>query len=203
MDILRNNLNGEVSEVEFFRTMPSVQVIAYQCSPMSTPEAILYAFESARRSNIGDRKTIVCVLLDEVGLAEESPHLPLKVLHRELEHLEGIACIGISNWALDAAKMNRCVMLYRPPPTVQDLKATAAGMAGDSASLKGYLHALSKAFFDIYKNQQQQDFWGMREFYSTVRALNVELRRQAAEGRKKNHLYLSEPGGYPDEFVFC
>ena len=44
------------------------------------------------------------VLLDEGGLAEESPHLPLKVLHKELEKPgEGITCIGISNWALDAA----------------------------------------------------------------------------------------------------
>jgi hypothetical protein len=29
--------------------------------------------------------SIDCRLLDEVGLAEESPHLPLKVLHKELE----------------------------------------------------------------------------------------------------------------------
>lgn len=184
MDLLKSNLNGVVSEREFFRAMPAVEVFAYQCSPMSTPEAILYAFESARRSNIGDSKRIVCVLLDEVGLAEESPHLPLKVLHRELEHLEGIACVGISNWALDAAKMNRCVMLYRPPPTVVDLRATAEGMAGKSANLKGYLHSLSEAFFEIYESQRQRDFWGMREFYSTIRALNVELRQQAKEGHE-------------------
>ena len=40
---------------------------------------------SARQSNIGSKRAIVCLLLDEVGLAEESPHLPLKVLRRELE----------------------------------------------------------------------------------------------------------------------
>eukprot|EP00929_Paragymnodinium_shiwhaense_P043162 TRINITY_DN22233_c0_g2_i1.p1 TRINITY_DN22233_c0_g2~~TRINITY_DN22233_c0_g2_i1.p1 ORF type:complete len:3205 (-),score=983.73 TRINITY_DN22233_c0_g2_i1:80-9475(-) len=184
MDILKSNLNGEVSKKEFFRSMPAVEVFAYQCSPLSTPEAILYAFESARKSNIGNTKTIVCVLLDEIGLAEASPHLPLKVLHRELEHLEGIACVGISNWALDAAKMNRCVMLYRPPPTVRDLQATAEGMAGGSANLKGYLHSLAVAFEETYRTQQQRDFWGMREFYSTIRALKVELRKQAAEGRE-------------------
>jgi len=183
MDILKTNLNGEVSEVEFFRAMPAVEVFAYQCSPLSTPEAILYAFNSARKSNIGDTKTIVCVLLDEVGLAEESPHLPLKVLHKELECLQGIACVGISNWALDAAKMNRCVMLYRPPPEVDDLRETAEGMAGGSANLKAYLRVLSEAFWDIYKSQKQPDFWGMREFYSTIKALSSELRQQVANGQ--------------------
>ena len=39
------------------------------------------------------------VLLDEVGLAEESPHLPLKVLHKELEDLQGISCVGTKSEA--------------------------------------------------------------------------------------------------------
>ena len=118
--------------------MPAVDVYAYQCTPTSTPEAILNAFQHARQSDLGHKQTIICVLLDEVGLAEESPHLPLKVLHKELEDLQGIACVGISNWSLDAAKMSRCVTLYRPPPAVEDLCITAHGMVA-SENLKGYL----------------------------------------------------------------
>ncbi|CAK9096351.1 E3 ubiquitin-protein ligase rnf213-alpha (Mysterin-A) (Mysterin-alpha) (RING finger protein 213-A) (RING finger protein 213-alpha) (RING-type E3 ubiquitin transferase rnf213-alpha) [Durusdinium trenchii] len=181
MGVLQNNLNGEVSSRDFFKSMPAVDVFAYQCSPLSTPDAILNAFHSARQSNLGHKSTIVCVLLDEVGLAEESPHLPLKVLHKELEDLRGIACVGISNWALDAAKMSRCVTLYRPPPTVEDLSVTAEGMV-QSANLKAYLRALSEAFAEIYKRQKRADFWGMREFYSTVRVINAELKIRAAEG---------------------
>jgi hypothetical protein len=183
MGVLQNNLNGKVSNKEFFKSMPAVEVLAYQCSPLSTPDAILGAFHSARQSNLGHNSTIVCVLLDEVGLAEESPHLPLKVLHRELEDLQGIACVGISNWALDAAKMSRCVTLYRPPPTIDDLCVTAEGMV-NSANLKGYLRALSEAFFEIYKNQKRSDFWGMREFYSTVRVINADLKLRAAAGKE-------------------
>lgn len=41
-----------------------------------------------------------------MGLAEQSPHLPLKVLHAELEHPD-LAVVGISNWVLDPAKINR------------------------------------------------------------------------------------------------
>ncbi|CAE8651944.1 unnamed protein product [Polarella glacialis] len=181
MGVLQNNLNGEVSNKEFFKSMPAVEVFAYQCSPLSTPDAILGAFHTARQSNLGHKSTIVCVLLDEVGLAEESPHLPLKVLHKELEDLRGISCVGISNWALDAAKMSRCVTLYRPPPTVEDLCVTAEGMVA-SANLKGYLRALSDAFYEIYKTQRRPDFWGMREFYSTVRVINAELKVRASKG---------------------
>ncbi|CAK0875561.1 unnamed protein product, partial [Prorocentrum cordatum] len=181
MGILQSNLNGQVSSKEFFKSMPAVDVFPYQCSPLSTPEAILGAFESARQSNLGHKSTIVCVLLDEVGLAEESPHLPLKVLHRELEDLQGIACVGISNWSLDAAKMSRFVTLYRPPATVEDLRVTAEGMVA-SANLRGYLKALSEAFFDVYRTQGRPDFWGMREFYSTVRVVHAELRDRAARG---------------------
>merc|ERR1719191_1795296 len=34
MDILKSNLNGEVSKKKFFRSMPAVEVFAYQCSPL-------------------------------------------------------------------------------------------------------------------------------------------------------------------------
>eukprot|EP00439_Symbiodinium_sp_Y106_P033514 s1540_g4.t1 len=205
MGVLQNNLNGEVSSREFFKSMPAVDVFAYQCSPLSTPDAVLNAFHSARQSNLGHKSTIVCVLLDEVGLAEESPHLPLKVLHKELEDLRGIACVGISNWALDAAKMSRCVTLYRPPPTVEDLSVTAEGMV-QSANLKAYLRNLSEAFAEIYKRQKRADFFGMREFYSTVRVINAELKVRTAQGLEA----VLEPkvlmktvqrnfGGRPDE----
>ena len=48
--------------------------------------------------------------------------------------------VGISNWSLDPAKMNRAVHLYRPAPTVDDLSVTAEGIVA-SANLKGYLRA--------------------------------------------------------------
>ena len=49
---------------------------------------------------------LVLIVIDEIGLAELSPHNPLKVLHSRLEP-PYVAFIGISNWTLDASKMNR------------------------------------------------------------------------------------------------
>lgn len=51
-----------------------------------------------------------------------------QVLHKILDEAEeGETVVGISNWELDSAKMNRAVNLQRPPPTVDDLELTAKG----------------------------------------------------------------------------
>lgn len=158
-----------------------MEVFSYQCSPLSTSGGIEQAFESARRYRREAPNTFVVVLLDEVGLAEQSPHLPLKVLHKMFDEAgEGEGVVGISNWALDPAKMNRAVHLYRPAPSVEDLSLTAEGMVR-SANLKGYLRSLAHAYNTTYQSQEHPDFWGLREFYSTVRAINVALSRLRSE----------------------
>ena len=116
---------------------------SYQCSPLSTAEGIIGTFNQCSRfqeeKNL-DQFTSV-VVLDEVGLAEDSPRMPLKALHPLLEDgtdgseelmLEGdqlkskrVAFIGISNWSLDPAKMNRGIMLCRGQPDLQELVSTA------------------------------------------------------------------------------
>ena len=78
------------------------------------------------------------VVLDEIGLAEDSPLMPLKTLHPLLEdgtataeepgtasdhHRVGF--IGLSNWALDPAKMNRGIMLSRGVPNEDELYDSA------------------------------------------------------------------------------
>ncbi|CAD7957434.1 unnamed protein product [Amoebophrya sp. A120] len=189
VSILQDNLKGSVSDQPLFKQMPAIEVLPYQCSPLSTADGIQNAFDNARKyqgGGEGKLKTIVVVLLDEVGLAEESPHLPLKVLHKELERPgKGITCIGISNWSLDAAKMSRAVHLYRSPPTIEDLTLTAEGMI-QTAQLRMYLKSLAEAFHAIYQNQPRQDFWGLREFYSTVRVVNGELKQREKRGEPQS-----------------
>jgi E3 ubiquitin-protein ligase RNF213 len=67
---------------------------------------------------------IPVVLLDEIGLAEISKYNPLKVLHGLIEPAYpkeslDIAVVGLSNWSLDSAKMNRVIHLSRPEPGKQ------------------------------------------------------------------------------------
>jgi len=182
MGLIQSNLNGENSDNAFLRALPSVEVFSYQCSPLSTSGGIEQVFEAANRYKAEAQDTVVVVLLDEVGLAEQSPHLPLKVLHKLLDEADGgQAVVGISNWALDPAKMNRAVHLYRPAPTPADLAVTARGIV-EGASLKGYLDSLANAYHEVYKGQTQADFWGLREFYSLVKKINRDIQQLRAAG---------------------
>ena len=56
-----------------------------------------------------ENELIAVVFLDEIGLAEESPNRPLKVLHQLLEKPQ-VGFIGLSNWTLDSAKLNRMIV---------------------------------------------------------------------------------------------
>ena len=67
--------------------LPQVHIFSYQCSQLSTPESVIEVFNTAKRfqKNQDTTKYVSVVVLDEVGLAEDSPNLPLKALHPLLE----------------------------------------------------------------------------------------------------------------------
>ena len=59
-------------------------------------------------------ENIISLLYFDEILAEISTNNPLKVIHYELEfddNEQKIAFVGISNWSLDASKMNRNIFL--------------------------------------------------------------------------------------------
>ena len=83
----------------------------------------------AHRLGVRHRVTyslVVCVWVRVRRLGHE-------VLHALLEpdypkDRPDLGFVGISNWALDPAKMNRGVFLFRPTPTLQDLTDTAVAI---------------------------------------------------------------------------
>ena len=56
-------------------------MVSFQCSPLATAEGIVETFKQcARLQEDKDLdKFVAVVVLDEVGLAEDSPKMPLKV----------------------------------------------------------------------------------------------------------------------------
>ena len=62
-------------------------MLSFQCSQLSTPEGVIEVFATAKRfqKDQDTSKYVSVVVLDEVGLAEDSPNLPLKALHPLLE----------------------------------------------------------------------------------------------------------------------
>lgn len=62
-------------------------MVSYQCSQHSTAESIIDVFKTAEKFQVKQDTSqfVSVVVLDEVGLAEDSPYLPLKALHPLLE----------------------------------------------------------------------------------------------------------------------
>ena len=75
------------------------------------------------------------ILFYELGLAERSDSNPLKLLHEKLEYTgqkRGVSFVGISNYSLDAAKINRALVLSVPDldGRLDDLNDTAKNIVG-------------------------------------------------------------------------
>eukprot|EP00026_Physarum_polycephalum_P000016 Phypoly_transcript_00016.p1 GENE.Phypoly_transcript_00016~~Phypoly_transcript_00016.p1 ORF type:complete len:3661 (+),score=399.99 Phypoly_transcript_00016:3-10985(+) len=196
MQIIRESFYRETKSKRFAH-YPAIEVVSYQCSPMSEAKGIEDAFNAAKRIqhaiNKSGTPTIAVVNLDEVGLAEISPHLPLKVLHKLLEHREDeptgtanpwmqekVAVVGLSNWALDPAKMSRALYLNRPFPTTKDLAATALGIIASAENhntiLAKELNHIAEAYIDLCENfDKAHDFYGLRDFYQLVKYLHRNM----------------------------
>ena len=72
-----------------------IQLISFQCSLQATSEGIIGTFNQASKlqeqTNLDDFASVV--VLDEIGLAEGSPKLPLKV--RNVRSLQNRKCLPI------------------------------------------------------------------------------------------------------------
>ena len=57
-------------------------MVSFQCSPLSTPEGIMGTFRqcAAYQKDKNLDRFVSIVVLDEIGLAEDSPKMPLKVI---------------------------------------------------------------------------------------------------------------------------
>lgn len=58
-----------------------MQLVSFQCSPLSTPDGIIGVFRQCSEFQKSQNLEIFAsvAVLDEIGLAEDSPKMPLKV----------------------------------------------------------------------------------------------------------------------------
>ena len=96
-----------------------VHPVSYQCSQLSTPESIMDVFRIATKikDRLDHRTDVTLVVLDEVGLAEDSPTFPLKALHPLLEdgtdgsdHREQVGVFLVHITTLQGELCNSCLM---------------------------------------------------------------------------------------------
>ena len=141
--LINKEMTGKNSEKPFFKLYPQIIQSYFQGSDSTTPEEVEGIFKIAEMKLNGLKKNnnnedidlpISMILFDELGLAERSKHNPLKALHSRLEldgNKNGISFIGISNWTLDAAKVNRALTLSVPDldSNLEDLVRTSQSIA--------------------------------------------------------------------------
>ena len=191
VQLITKSMQGSASDKPFFKTLPKTIIHSYQGSLSSTSKGVENVFIKAREtlkllSKEDKKKNISLIFFDEMGLAEHSPNNPLKVIHSELEYDQNeddkqVAFVGISNWNLDAAKMNRGISISIPEPDEEDNKETSFTIGNSydenmSLRYKSFFENLGISYYnykqylkDNYSIDGKDDFHGNRDFYHLVK----------------------------------
>lgn len=182
MQLIRNNMRGKDSKDMFFQKYPRLFFSSFQGSESSTSEGIIKVFERAKKFEKQDSDVLSLVILDELGLAEISRFNPLNVLHSLLEpdgkDRPEVAVVGISNWSLDSAKMNRAIHLSRPDMNEEELFITGQSImesVDNHRSSDSFLKDIAKAYSDYIDQQPIKNFHGLRDYYSFVKYVSREF----------------------------
>lgn len=216
--VVADAMQGQSSHTGLFRNLKQVHMVSFQCSPHSSPDGIIGTFRSCARfqrdKNMDEYVSVV--VLDEIGLAEDSPQMPLKTLHPLLEdgcidsdrpdpHMK-VGFVGISNWALDPAKMNRGIFVSRGDPSEDELVETAKGICASSnqilLKIKHLFPSLAAAFSRICSETSENQFFGLRDYYSLVKMLfaAVKVTEQEPDGTQLVEAILRNFSGQPEGF---
>ena len=223
---LYSSMKGIYSKSKLFRQYKQLYISSYQGSETSTSQGIKEAFARARAPLIKlerenkEQNIISMLFFDEMGLAEKSKNNPLKAIHSELEYDQNkykIAIVGISNWKLDASKMNRALYLSVPDPDNEDLidTSTAIAQSVDSSLANNYNElfiALANTYYHykekVKSSKSEGDFHGNRDFYHLIKNAIYQLIRikDKINSANKSHILTTiglrslerNFGGLPD-----
>ena len=195
--LINKSMQAGGSDSTFFRKYPKLLVNPFQGSMASTSKGVEKVFDKARDNyeqlNSQDKLTnISMIFFDEMGLAEHSPNNPLKVIHSKLEYDENegekkVAFLGISNWSLDAAKMNRGITISIPDLSEEDNIETSLTIGKSynenlATRFEQFYKDLGSAYFEYrnylknnYLTDVRQDFHGNRDFYHLIKIFTRNL----------------------------
>ena len=184
VQIVISNLKGKKSKYSYFQTLPELVAVSFQGSQNCTSESIRKVFERAAKYGgvRNDFEILPVIVFDKIGFAELSPHNPLKVLHAELEvDNSKYGFVGVSNWRLDASKMNHALYLSTPDPDIKDLQLTGFSVQHQTEKQvvqleKFIINSLSLAYYDLYEHLKEtqpeyENYFGLRYYYSLIKGI--------------------------------
>ena len=233
-NLLKNEMKGYHSKSKFWQQYPQLFVTSYQGSLTSTSKGIIDAFKDAekklkdyiskeQKNKANDKKIdeqskkdkgiIVCVFIDEIGLCEIAPSNPLKALHAYLELdykniniEEKLAFVGISNWKLDAAKMNRGIYLnvINPTSEITQMKKTAlqiSNIYNKNSDYSELIEKLTEAVYNYNKKLEKDSaeqiyFHGARDFYNLIKAVSKRLEKEYNKENAFSQSFLAIESNY-------
>ena len=164
--LINKEMAGKYSKKDFFKLYPSIIQTYFQGADSTKPKDVDEIFNKAEgrlrasKSNNNNELPISMILFDELGLAERSKYNPLKALHSNLEidgsakegREKGISFVGISNWVLDASKINRALNLSVPDldSDFDDLKNTSVSICESINDSFGSNKIFNKILPNVY-----------------------------------------------------
>jgi hypothetical protein len=110
------NPNRDLDRTLFFAEFQRISKFVLQYTTTETATDIERVARLAAKAQVKEGREVRCVVvLEEVGVTVGSRHNPLMVVHgladRRVQLEDGtyvrLPIVGISNWRLDASKMNR------------------------------------------------------------------------------------------------
>lgn len=208
LDILCSSTDPDSTDerTKFFKYPEWFKIMKFvlQCTPDTTAADILRVAEKAATFQRLNEKCRCVIVLEEVGVTVGSKHNPLMVLHglvdrgvmMEDRSYVRLPIIGISNWRLDASKMNRMRTTHRGNPSVDDLIKTADCIVKskvtnassqfisqqENRDFNNALRRFSEVFHDLVLSNESSHnpdlkslawFYGMRDFYAFVQLLQI------------------------------
>ena len=150
-------------------------------------EKVFQRAEEHKKSNL-----LPVVVIDEVGVCEMSPFNPLKILHKKLDiHREleislednqsHVGFIGLTNWNLDAAKMNRVIHLAIVPPSESELLHIAQEITFERVECeesRELIRLLASCCATCYHSDNPSEemisvieIFGMRDYFCTMKEI--------------------------------
>jgi hypothetical protein len=185
VQILMNNLKGLRSDNICFRKLPELVAVTFQGTQNCTSKSIEQIFEQAEKHMKTETNSALLpvIIFDEIGIAELSIHNPLKVLHGHLEIEEcRFGFVGISNWRLDASKMNRALYIACLDPDDEDLEFTGTFLSNmnfisnqenkfDSNLIRGLAQAYGDLQKRMNKEHKYENYFGLRDYYSLIKGI--------------------------------
>ena len=129
-----------------FRSLPSLYKQTFMCSEFSRSEALLEQLQRVASKAASAKKgiqKIPVLLLEEIGHADLSPYLPLKCLNRIIDNgytlpsgeVVNVVLIGLSNYKMDSAKLNRGILIVRDQLNLEEKDFTSKTIFESTATM--------------------------------------------------------------------